>query len=132
MYYCQSTGGSYEKVEIPTRVAQYASRLLRMRDSTYALPLVTFVSATGLDSNSCSQASPCAASEGTLFVINGSITIDGKGLASVSVNSGQAIAVNSGSTDTIVLNRRAGVRIPGCKQPGVTRSLKRFMNRSVA
>jgi hypothetical protein len=102
----------------------------------YALPEVTFVSATGSDTNACSQTSPCATFQGALsktanggeidaltagnfvtsngLVINGSITIDGKGLASASINNGQVIAVNIGSSDTVVLR---GLTITGGSSP---------------
>jgi hypothetical protein len=89
----------------------------------YATSAITFVSATGSDSNACSQTSPCATFQGAInktadggevdaltagsfgsFVINNSITIDGKGLATVQETSGQAIAVNEyATTDTVVL-----------------------------
>lgn len=87
-------------------------------------PALTFVSATGVDTttNGCAQTNPCAtfqyavnhtAAGGEVdalgagnfgaLVINNAITIDGKGLGNITVTSGQAIAVNAGSTDQVVL-----------------------------
>jgi hypothetical protein len=113
----------------------------------YALPAhatsaITFVSATGSDSNACSQTSPCATFQGAIdktanggevdaltagsyssFVINNSITIDGKGLATVQETSGQAIAVNEYATsDTVVLKglsiNGGGSGVEGIYYPG--------------
>jgi hypothetical protein len=78
---------------------------------------VTFVSASGTDTGSCSQTQPCAtfqyAANVTLLggevdaltpgnfvgaaglTIGQSITIDGKGMASISANTAQAITVNA-------------------------------------
>lgn len=92
------------------------------------LSSITFVSATGSDSHPCTQESPCATFQQAIsvtaaggevdaltpgnygsFVIcdgeggcNGSVTIDGKGMATVQ-STEQAIAVNVLSTDTVVL-----------------------------
>lgn len=89
----------------------------------YTQSTITFVSATGHDTGTCPQTAPCASFQYAIgetsaggevdaltagnygsFVINNSITIDGKGLASVNESSGQAIAVNEYSTsDAVVL-----------------------------
>jgi hypothetical protein len=105
-----------------------------------ALPQQTFVSATGSDSNACSKTQPCATFQGALsktatggeidamtpgnyagtegLVINNSITIDGKGMASMSLNSGQIVAVNEYATgDTVILR---GLSINGGTAPGAS------------
>ncbi len=108
----------------------------------YATSAITFVSAAGSDSNVCSQTSPCATFQGAInktanggevdaltagnydsFVINNSITIDGKGLATVQETSGQAIAVNEYATsDTVVLKglsiNGGGSGVEGIYYPG--------------
>jgi hypothetical protein len=78
---------------------------------------VTFVSATGTDTGYCWQTSPCATFQyaasvtipggeidaltpgdfggGTPLVIGGSITIDGKGIGSITSNAAQVITVNA-------------------------------------
>lgn len=105
-------------------------------------PSITFVSATGHDTGVCPQTAPCATIQYAInqtaaggevdaltagnfgsFVINNSITIDGKGLASVNVGSGQAIAVNEYSiTDTVVLRGLTivgdGTGVEGVYYPG--------------
>ncbi len=83
----------------------------------------TFVSASGSDSNPCTQASPCATFQAAinatapggevdalsagnfgLFTISQAITIDGRALGSVGTNATTvAISVGAGSTDTVVL-----------------------------
>jgi len=109
-----------------------------------ALPAITYVSATGIDeaTYTCSQTHPCAtfqyaigetAAGGEIdaltagnygsVVINNSITIDGKGLATVQETNGQAIAVNEYATnDTVVLRglsiNGGGSGVEGIYYPG--------------
>ncbi len=99
----------------------------------YAQSPITFVSATGTDSGTCPQTKPCASFQYAVnetsaggevdaltagnfagssgLVINNSVTIDGKGMASVNLNNGQAIAVNEYATSDAVVLR--GLTISG-------------------
>jgi hypothetical protein len=124
------------------RVQQALSCLFACAIPAYATSVTTFVSATGSDSNPCTQAKPCATFQGAInqttaggevdamtpgnyqsFVVNNSITIDGKGMASVNESDGQAIAINEYATsDAVVLRGLTivgdGTGVEGIYYPG--------------
>jgi len=90
-----------------------------------ALASQTVVSASGSDSNACTQAAPCATFQkavnvtasggevdalsagnfgGSGLTIGNPVTIDGRGLGSLGFSSGTyGITINAGATDTVVL-----------------------------
>ena len=101
----------------------------------YITPTRTFVSGSiGDDTTQCSRTAPCAtfaaaiaktAAGGEIdvldpgvfapFTITKSITIDGKGWASIAAAGTEGITVNAGSTDVIVLRN---LRLNGAGTPG--------------
>jgi hypothetical protein len=116
--------------------------LLAAANPAAALATHTFVSATGSDSNACTQTLPCltfqravnvTAAGGMIdaltsgdfgsFVVNNSLTINGHGLATIQETSGQAVAVNEYATTDVVILRGltingGGTGVEGVYYPG--------------
>lgn len=109
--------------------------------------LYTWVSQTGSDTNPCTRSSPCRtfseaisktvpngqvnvldAGEYGPFNINGSITIDGGGIATVTANGGSAgFSVNATGSDTVTI-RRLQIRTTGAGLMGGFVYLARQVN----
>jgi len=100
----------------------------------YPVPGRTFVSGVGDDTNPCSREAPCRTFVGAVsktkaggeidvldpggygpVTITKSITIDGKGMASILASGTNGITVNAGSTDVIILRN---LSINGGTTPG--------------